>query len=89
MTYIIKNCPAYEYEEEWNHHMCKRNLIPFEDTSDTCPECNHCVLKQIGELCKQKDYFVKRSPNAQFSSAVQNSELAFDILQLLEIEECE
>lgn len=46
-------------------------------------------MKRIVELCKNKDYFVKRFPDAQFSSAVQNSELAFDILQLLDIQEVE
>jgi hypothetical protein len=46
-------------------------------------------MKQIVELCKNKNYFVKRFPNAQFSSGVQNSDLAFDILQLLDIQEVE
>jgi hypothetical protein len=87
MSYIVKNCPAYEYDEEWDYHICKRNLAVYETTCDTCPECSDCTTKQIVELCKNKDYFVKRFPNSEFSSGVQNSELAFDILKLLDIQE--
>lgn len=77
--YIIKNCPAY-----------KNNFCSIRDFYiQGCVNCTDCVMKQIVELCKNKNYFVKRTPNAQFSSAVQNSELAFDILQLLDIQEVE
>jgi hypothetical protein len=53
MSYIVKNCPAYEYNEEWDHHICKRNLAVYETTCDTCPECSDCTMKQIVELCKE------------------------------------
>jgi hypothetical protein len=52
MSYIVKNCPAYEYDEEWDHHICKRNLVVYETTCDTCPECSDCTMKQIVEKCK-------------------------------------
>lgn len=76
--YIIKNCPNY----------FKTHSDSYCDLdTGCCQDCTDCVMKQIVELCKSKDYFVKRFPNAEFSSGVQNSELAFDILQLLDIEE--
>lgn len=81
--YIIKNCPCYvQYENSL--HLCCDGQGDGE-----CQDCTDCVIKQIVELCKNKNYFVKRFPNAQFSSGVQNSELAFDILQLLDIQEVE
>lgn len=52
MSYIVKNCPAYEYDEEWDHHICKRNLAVYETTCDTCPECSDCTTKQIIEMCR-------------------------------------
>ena len=74
--YIIKNCEQIHSSDNfcWSKSMF-------------CQDCTDCVMKQIVELCKNKDYFVKKVPYAQFSSGVQNSELAFDILQLLNIEE--
>jgi hypothetical protein len=56
MSYIVKNCPAYEYNEEWNHHICKRNLAVYETTCDTCPECSDCTMKQIVENLRQVAY---------------------------------
>ena len=80
---IIRNCPAYS-ETQGVYWTC------YEDNNKLlCQDCTSCVMNQVVELCKNKNYFVKRFPNAQFSSAVQNSELAFDILQLLDIQEVE
>ena len=79
--YIIKNCPAWQPHEVYYCYNSGNTRI--------CPVYKDCILKQIVELCKNKDYFVKRFPNAEFSSGVQNSELAFDILQLLDIQEVE
>ena len=76
--YIVRNCPNYFRGKRGNY--CDLDI-------GSCQDCTDCVIKQIVELCKNKDYFVKRFPNAQFSSGVQNSELAFDILQLFDIEE--
>lgn len=84
MKYVIKNCDNYtEFDKDWT---C-RSTIQNRKGCFCCQDCTDCVMKRIVELCKNKDYFVKRFPNAQFSSAVQNSELAFDILQLLDIQE--
>lgn len=77
--YIIKNCTCYD------NGFCTARSIYVAG----CSQCTDCIMKQIVELCKNKDYFVKRFPNAEFSSGVQNSELAFDILQLLDIQEVE
>ena len=77
--YIIKNCPCYSKDYSCQS---KDNI-----TGKYCKDCTDCVMKQIVEKCRDKNYFVKEFPNAQFSSGVQNSELAFDILQLLDIQE--
>lgn len=83
MPYVIRNCPAYS-EKQGVYWTC------YEDNNKLlCQDCSNCVMKQIVELCRDKNYFVKKFPNAQFSSGVQNSELAFDILQLLNIQEGE
>lgn len=84
--YIIKNCPAIFYSGITPEPKCWQKWEQFDET---CQNCSDCIMKQIVVLCKEKDYFVKRFPDAQFSSAVQNSELAFDVLQILDIEECE
>lgn len=83
--YIIKNCPCFDKD---NTQCLDTPVLPITEMI-LCKDHTDCVLKQIVELCKNKDYFVKRFPNAQFSSGVQNSELAFDILQLLNIQESE
>lgn len=89
--YIIKNCPCFvegiaikgnvQKTQTCNNHKIRELTY--------CQDCTDCVMKQIVELCRKKDYFVKRFPNAEFSSGVQNSELAFDILKLLDIHEVE
>ena len=80
--YIIKNCPAiYGIDDGF---LC--SYREDEEDEKYCYDCTDCKLKQIVELCKNKDYFVKRFLNAEFSSGVQNSELAFDILKLLDIQ---
>ena len=57
---IIRNCPAYDYDEEFNYHMCKQPLIPYECSVDDCADCTDCVMKQIVEKCKlfQNNYLV-------------------------------
>lgn len=81
--YVVKNCPAYSKTQGvyWTCYEDNNKLL--------CQDCTDCVMKQIVEKCRNKNYFVKKFPNAQFSSGVQNSELAFDILQLLDIQEVE
>ena len=45
--YIIKNCPAYDYDEEFDYHICKQPLVPYECSVDNCKDCADCVMKQI------------------------------------------
>lgn len=85
MPYVIRNCPAiYGIDDGF---LC--SYREDDEIEKYCYDCTDCILKQIVELCKKKDYFVKRFPNTEFSSGVKNSELAFDILRLLQIEEVE
>lgn len=84
MKYVIRNCPAILRVSK----VCNSYDKALDDPC-LCKDCTDCILKQIVELCKKKDYFVKRFPNTEFSSGVKNSELAFDILRLLQIEEVE
>ena len=86
--YIVRNCPSCRYTPKRYIDGICWNAQKFNSSArGLCQDCTDCVIKQIVELCKSKDYFVKRFPKAQFSSGVQNSELAFDILQLFDIEE--
>lgn len=77
--YIIKNCPAYDYDEEFNFHICKQPLVPYECSVEDCRKCTDCLLKRIVEKCKDmtsdKDFYAY--------------DFAKEILQLLEIEEVE
>lgn len=50
--YIVKNCPAYYYDEEFNYHICKQPLVPYEGMVDYCLNCPDCIIKQIVGLCK-------------------------------------
>jgi hypothetical protein len=89
MSYIVKNCPAYEYDEEWDYHICKRNLAVYETTCDTCPECSDCTTKQIVELCKNNQklkWQVGEKPEQWISF---NNPSSCQILQLLDIQEVE
>ena len=51
--YIIRNCPAYDYDEEFDYHICKQPLVPYECSVDDCQDCTDCVMKQVVELCKE------------------------------------
>jgi len=58
-NYIVKNCPAYDYDEEFNYHICKQPLVPYEGNVDDCEKCSDCIIKQVIEKCKtiiEKDY---------------------------------
>lgn len=50
--YVIKNCPTYDYDEEFDYHICKQPLVPYECSVDNCKDCTDCLLKQIVDLCK-------------------------------------
>lgn len=78
---IIRNCPAYDYDEEFNYHMCKQPLIPYECSVDDCKDCTDCVVKQIVKKCnniKKDHYWGMRE--IRFSK---------EILELLDVQEVE
>ena len=35
---IIKNCPAYMYDKQFNRNVCKKNLIPYETCCEECQD---------------------------------------------------
>ena len=88
---IIRNCPAYDYDEEFNYHMCKQPLIPYECSVDDCKDCTDCVLKQIVELCKEdlKPTREWQEGDTVFIEYKKDVHLANNILQLLDIQEVE
>lgn len=75
--YIIKNCPA-------------RNNGYFKDCVGTyhneCQDCTDCLLKQIVEMCRQPNepYY-----NSECEYGIGRIDMGEDILELLEIQECE
>ena len=78
MKYIVKNCPSYDYDEEFNYHICKRNLAIFETTCDECQECTDCLIKQMID----KDTNII---NTTFNKEC--FELAKNIINMFDIEE--
>ena len=76
--YIIKNCPAYS--------VC--GICVNQKAECLCKDYINCTLKQIVEKCKkaQKTQWVnnKKKPYSPSKAA-----FAREILNLLEIEECE
>ena len=73
MSYIVKNCPAYDYDKEWDYHICKQPLVPYECNVDDCQNCTDCVIKQVIEKCKEHPF--------------KDCACGDDILQLFDIEE--
>lgn len=87
--YIIRNCPAYDYDEEFNYHICKQPLIPYECSVDDCQDCNDCVMKQVVERCReaQKEY-PRHFPDGETDMFVSGrNNLAGIILALLDVQE--
>ena len=90
--YVIKNCPAI-YSDEY----CKENT--YEDGSIHCQDRTDCVMKKIVEKCREADgkvvgytkgkvYDGKNLIDANLPLTTINP-LAKEILDLLDIEECE
>ena len=48
--YIIRNCPAYFYDEINGEQKCWQL---WEQHDETCQNCIDCVMKQIVEKCKE------------------------------------
>lgn len=85
MKYIIKNCPACILDPS----CCAQWHINNGNAKD-CSDITDCVIKRIVNICKaEKD---KGFCMTRYGAKVPVSEgwdLACEILQLLEIEECE
>ena len=85
--YIIKNCPSCTKQDD-----C---IAMYLRTSIECKDRNDCVLKQIVELCLDYPEQCKIEGNCIDDRCCTSCflgggcELAQDILQLFEIEECE
>lgn len=82
--YVIKNCPTY-----------KKDCYCIQGyTHILCQDCTDCLLKRIVEKCKdaQKECSCK-NPNKDIDcfecTSGGRAELGTEILELLEIEECE
>ena len=84
--YIIKNCPnlttSYYGTGETIHNQCGLT------DDDLCANCTHCVLKQIVEKCKQVNTKFYDSVHQRYLSP-SKAKFARQILELLEIQECE
>ena len=76
--YIIKNCPAIQQGTCEKYGMCQ--------------DCTDCVMKQIVEMCKKeiKVYRNTLLPNDGTNTLhFGRQSFAYDILQLLDIQEVE
>lgn len=76
---VIKNCPAFcDVDDDWD-------CISRDTEELKCQDCTDCILKKIVELCKEPNepYY---NPKCEFGKG--RTDLAEEILELLEIEEC-
>lgn len=91
MSYIIKNCPCYNNE---------RFIGGFLDDKATfctyygkkCQGCTDCVLKQIAEKCKKEITTYRNTllpDDGTNTLHFGRQSFAYDILQLLDIQEIE
>lgn len=88
MKYIIKNCPnlttGYYGTGETIHNQCGLSY------DDLCQNINYCVLKQIADICKaEKDKGFCLTRYGAKAPVSEGWDLASEILERLEIEECE
>lgn len=91
--YIVKNCPAYDYDEEFNYHICKQPLVPYECSVNDCQDCTDCLIKQIYEDVKTvyqtPEYFETIKDEQQFLIESAWHNVAHMVVSKLEIEEIE
>lgn len=71
--YLIRNCPAL-YQINGMTNECL-------GTDYQCQDCTDCILKQIVELCNEY--------SGTWEDCDYSNGLSDEILELLEIEECE
>ena len=83
--YIIKNCPAILRVSE----VCNSYEKAF-DNHCLCQDCTDCLLKRIVKRCrKEQEYHKEWQKETGFNYAATGLRLANEILQLLDIQECE
>lgn len=75
--YIIKNCPA----------ITKSTVCVNDKYSNLCKDITDCVMKRIVELCDTN--VSKVLYDGENIKLIKGNDLAVEILELLEIEECE
>lgn len=81
MSYIVKNCPAFDKQ----YNECHSKIEPHKIY---CQDCTDCLIKRVIKRCE--DYVsVKQTCNDYFGFEIPNDysiEIAKDILKLFEIE---
>lgn len=86
--YIIKNCPAYTEYKNASYVLVKVCISPHNTAHEVhyCQDCTDCLLKRIVDLCKEPNepYY-----NPECEYGIGRTDLAEEILELLEIKECE
>lgn len=79
MKYIIRNCPNYD-NRIWQEPTCNINTADCQSVSD-------CLLKRIADKCDSN--ISKVLYEGETLKFIEGNKLASEILQLLNIEECE
>ena len=82
--YIIRNCPAITTGWHDTDYICNTHKMGCEH----CKDCTDCELKQIVELCKEVNTKFYDSVHQRYLSP-SKAKFARQILELLDIEECE
>ena len=76
--YIVKNCPTFN-DNKGFYYSCKNlNVEPID-----CQDCTDCLIKQVIEKCKEQFGII----DSDYREG--QRDVALEILQLFEIEECE
>ena len=79
--YVIKNCPAFDSKYNECHSKIEPHKLYCQDYTD-------CVMKKIVEKCRDSKFYLKHYGHPE-NDGVKNYTLAKEILELLNIEECE
>ena len=90
MKYIVKNCPCFN-EGHPDLRFSGECLDLTQDENDCCVDCTDCLIKQVVDDCKES---IKHYENEGWKSddclkLCGEASMAFRLLQLFEIEECE
>ena len=79
MKYIIKNCPA----------IMKSMVCVNDKHSNLCQDITDCVLKRIAEICDNNGSKILYDSEIKKLKFFQGDKSANEILELLDMEECE